>query len=126
MDSHLLHQLLSILPLFALGTLSSAKVADFPPLGQFEQQQDIGDTQYPGGTLFDPVRQEYVIQSSGTNMWGTQDEFHFVYRRMKGDFILQAMIEFLGKGDDPHRKMGLIIRKSPRAGFSSRERLSAW
>ena len=45
-------------------------------------------------------------------MWGTRDEFHFAWRRLEGDFILQARVEFLGQGVDPHRKAGWIVRSS--------------
>ena len=43
-------------------------------------------------------------------MWAQRDEFHFVWKRMTGDFILQTRVELIGKGVDPHRKAGLIIR----------------
>ena len=46
---------------------------------------------------------------------GAADEFHFVWKRMNGDFILRARVELLGKGVDPHRKMGLIVRGGPDA-----------
>jgi TolB protein len=45
-------------------------------------------------------------------MWFGSDEFHFAWKKVKGDFILQARVEFLGKGVDPHRKAGLMIRAS--------------
>ena len=45
-------------------------------------------------------------------MWAQRDEFHFVWKRMTGDFILQARVELLGKGVDPHRKAGWMIRPS--------------
>ena len=45
-------------------------------------------------------------------MWGARDEFHFVWRRMKGDFILQARVELLGQGVDPHRKLGWMVRST--------------
>ena len=43
-------------------------------------------------------------------MWAQRDEFHFVWKRMTGDFILQTRVELVGKGVDPHRKAGLIVR----------------
>ena len=43
-------------------------------------------------------------------MWAQRDEFQFVWKRMTGDFILQARVEFLGKGVEPHRKAGWMIR----------------
>ena len=45
-------------------------------------------------------------------MWGDHDEFQFVWRKVKGDFIVQASAEFLGAGTGPHRKMGIIVRAS--------------
>jgi hypothetical protein len=45
-------------------------------------------------------------------MWGTRDEFQFAFRKIKGDFIVQARVEFVGAGTDPHRKAGWIVRRS--------------
>ena len=57
-------------------------------------------------------RRLYTLSAGGVNIWGKRDEFHFAYRRMKGDFIVQAMVEFQGKGVDPHRKAGIMARAS--------------
>ena len=59
-----------------------------------------------------PVSQEYTLTAGGTNMWARRDEFHFAWKRMTGDFILQARVELLGKGVDPHRKLGWIVRRA--------------
>ena len=45
-------------------------------------------------------------------MWAQRDEFHFVWKRMTVDFILQARVQFLGQGVEPHRKAGWMIRPS--------------
>jgi Tol biopolymer transport system component len=58
------------------------------------------------------VAQEYRLSAGGVNMWGARDEFQFVWKRMKGDFILQARLELVGQGVDPHRKLGLIARST--------------
>jgi len=83
-----------------------------PPIGQFDSQCDIGAVQLPGSAGYDGVQQEYLVQSSGTNMWGDHDEFHFVWKRIKGDFILQTKAEFVGPGSESHRKLGVIVRAS--------------
>ena len=57
-------------------------------LGLFEKHGDIGAVRKPGSVTYNSKKQEYVIEGSGTNMWGGQDEFHFVWKRMKGNFIL--------------------------------------
>ncbi|MDQ3277391.1 MAG: biopolymer transporter TolR, partial [Bacteroidota bacterium] len=46
------------------------------------------------------------------NIWGTADGFHFAWRKLKGNFILQTRAKFLGKGLDPHRKLGWMIRRT--------------
>ena len=64
------------------------------------------------GRSYNAVSQEYSLSAGGVNMWAQKDEFHFVWKRMTGDFILQARVELLGKGVDPHRKVGLMVRPS--------------
>ncbi|QJW92312.1 TolB family protein [Spirosoma taeanense] len=81
-------------------------------VGQFDGQTDVGKVKRPGSASYDPARQEYVIEGSGTNIWFDHDEFHFVWKRMKGDFILRTNGELLGKGVDPHRKLGWMVRSS--------------
>ena len=45
-------------------------------------------------------------------MWLGADEFHLVWKRLKGNFILSARAQFIGKGVEPHRKIGWIVRSS--------------
>jgi tricorn protease-like protein len=45
-------------------------------------------------------------------MWAARDEFHFVWQRLKGNFILTANAAFIGKGVENHRKLGWIVRSS--------------
>ncbi len=89
-------------------------------LGLFEAHGDIGAVKLQGSATFDPATQEYTLRGAGWNMWLDHDEFHMLYKRIKGDFILRARVRFIGKGVDPHRKIGCIIRsgldgKSPYA-----------
>ena len=81
-------------------------------LGQFEGHGDIGAPKIAGTAVYNAVSQEYDLSAGGVNMWAQKDEFHFVWKRMTGDFILQARVELLGKGVDPHRKVGLMVRPS--------------
>ena len=81
-------------------------------LGVFDEQVDVGPVKNTGTAKYDPIRQEYFISGSGTNMWLGSDEFHFVWKRMKGNFILSSLVQFVGKGVEPHRKIGWIVRKS--------------
>src|SRR5215831_13662572 len=80
--------------------------------GIFEASADVGQVKHPGSVIYDAARQEYTITGSGTNMWLGADEFHLVWKRMKGNFILSARAQFIGKGVEPHRKIGWIVRSS--------------
>ncbi|MFL5479184.1 MAG: TolB family protein, partial [Gemmatimonadaceae bacterium] len=53
---------------------------------------------------------------SGQNMWGDHDDFHFVWKRMTGNFILSTRARFSGKGVEAHRKIGWTIRPSLDSG----------
>ncbi len=97
----------------ALGAIGSARASnEAAPVGVFEQHGDIGGVAIPGSAAFDRDSQEYLLSSSGTNMWADHDEYHFAWRKVRGDFIVQASAEFLGTGTGPHRKMGIIVRAS--------------
>jgi TolB protein len=80
------------------------------PVGLFDGDGDVGSVKHAGSATYDPDAQQYTVTGSGANMWLGRDEFHFVWKRTKGDFILQARVKFLGQGVDPHRKMGWIVR----------------
>jgi len=96
---------------FAVGAVGSARAADQPaPVGVFDQHGDIGGVAIPGSAAFDGDSREYLLSSSGYDMWGDHDAFQFAWKKVTGDFIIQASTEFLGAGGDPHRKMGLIVR----------------
>jgi TolB protein len=78
----------------------------------FNHSTDIGNVKFKGKTIYDPATEIYVLSGSGTNMWYKTDELHFAWTKVKGDFILNTQLEFIGAGVEPHRKAGLIIRKS--------------
>ncbi len=91
-------------------TLLASAHAQQKPVGQFDSHEDVGSVATPGTVLFDTEHQTYTITASGTNMWAGKDDFHYLWKRMKGNFILRARVEFIGKGVDPHRKIGWIVR----------------
>src|ERR1043166_2525867 len=102
-----------LIPLIAMCALFApgiAAAADPISLGQFEGQCDIGAPRNAGAASYKAASQEYEIAGSGVNMWGAKDEFHFVWKRLKGDFILRTRFEFITKGGDPHRKLGWMVR----------------
>ena len=81
-------------------------------IGIFENHSDVGKVLHAGTATFKPATEQYELSGSGTNIWGDHDEFQFMWKRMKGDFILYTRGQLLGKGTDPHRKIGWMIRTS--------------
>jgi TolB protein len=82
------------------------------PTGIFDSHSDIGAVKHPGTAVYDAKNQQYTVTGSGTNIWTDHDEFHFVWKRVKGDFILRTNAEFIEKGAEAHRKFGLMVRQS--------------
>ena len=93
----------------SLSVAAPCRAADW---GVFEVTTDVGDPSKAGGTEYDAEAQTYALSGGGLNMWFGEDEFHFAHRKMSGNFILSARIEFLGEGVNAHRKMGWMVRPS--------------
>jgi Tol biopolymer transport system component len=100
--------------LLAALTVSTLAVAspNGGPVGDFEAHGDVGSPAIAGYTAYNGATQLYTLSAGGVNIWAKRDEFQFAYRKMKGDFIVQAQVEFQGKGVDPHRKAGIMARAS--------------
>ncbi|HSU52510.1 MAG TPA: biopolymer transporter TolR [Candidatus Dormibacteraeota bacterium] len=101
---------LALLLLLLILTLSNTSAAS--PVGLFESTTDIGAPALTGSATYDPAAQEYELAGAGANMWAARDEFRFVWKKMKGDFILRTRVDFVGKSAEPHRKVGWMIRSS--------------
>ncbi|MEQ1825862.1 MAG: alpha/beta hydrolase-fold protein [Pirellula sp.] len=80
--------------------------------GLFESAGDVGAVLHAGTTRFDSQNQTYELTGSGKNMWAKQDEFHIVWKKMKGDFSVSASAKLLGQGVEAHRKLGCMIRSA--------------
>ncbi len=81
-------------------------------IGQFEGHGDVGKVLHPGSAGYNAKTGEYELSGSGYNVWFDHDEFHFAWKRLKGDFLVYTRARFAGKGVDPHRKVGWMARKS--------------
>lgn len=85
-------------------------------IGQFESHQDLGVTPLAGSAEFDAAKREYRVTGGGANVWGTQDAFQFVWKRLSGDVRMTADVRFVGTGAVAHRKAALMIRQDLTAG----------
>jgi TolB protein len=80
------------------------------PLGIFDDHADVGNPSRQGSATYNMATQEYTIEGAGKNMWTNLDQFHFLWKKIKGDFIITATVRFIGKGVAGHRKIGIIAR----------------
>ena len=101
-----------LLFLFSALFLLSNTASSQNKIGIFEGHGDIGTNVKPGSATYIPATQQYVISGAGYNVWFDHDEFQYVWKKMKGDFILYTRAEFLGPWVDYHRKVGWMVRKS--------------
>lgn len=81
-------------------------------VGIFQTSSDIGNPKKSGSAVYDLTDQSYTLKGAGYNIWFERDEFHYLFNKIKGDFILTANFEFVGKGNNPHRKSGWMVRES--------------
>jgi len=95
---------------FGVASLSDAAAAQ-TRFVIFDAQSDVGSAR-AGSASYDPEPQAYVLTGSGRNMWDMRDDFHFVWKRMTGNFILSTRARFVGPGIEAHRKIGWTIRPS--------------
>ncbi len=109
---------LPTLPLFAIALcLQPRNSCAQPPagsLGAFDGQSDVGSVTPPGTLAFDPASNMYTITAAGANIWLTEDAFHFVWKKVSGDFSLTADITFPDSSGNPnpHRKAVLMFRQT--------------
>jgi hypothetical protein len=105
-------RIFSLCPLIslALSAAACAVLGAQSPVGVFAADTDVGRAR--GSVSYDPEQQTYLIAGSGQNMWDTRDDFHFVWKRLSGNFILSTRAQFIGAGVEEHRKIGWTIRPS--------------
>ncbi len=106
--TYLLHSLMLTVSLL----LCFACFAQKQAVGIFDGYGDIGTNVKPGVSNYIAQTDQYIISGSGTNVWADHDEFHYAWKKIKGDFILHTKAEFLGTWVDYHKKAGWMVRKS--------------
>ncbi|MBK5278511.1 MAG: TolB family protein, partial [Bacteroidia bacterium] len=82
------------------------------PVGIFDDHVDVGNPKQAGSASYDASNQVYNLKGAGYNIWFGRDEFQYAFKKVKGDFVLTANFEFVGKGLDPHRKIGWMVRNT--------------
>src|SRR5262249_40386871 len=71
---------------------------------------DIGKPKIAGSAIFNTADQSYSLRAGGYNILFGGDEFYYSFNKIKGDFIFTLNFKLVGKGTDPHRKIGWMVR----------------
>jgi regulation of enolase protein 1 (concanavalin A-like superfamily) len=74
-----------------------------------QQHQDIGGPAIAGSVEY--TGDSYTIRAAGVDIWGTNDQFHFVYQPFTGDVDIAARVVSLD-AVDPWSKAGVMIRET--------------
>ncbi|WP_181686245.1 ATP-binding protein [Halorhabdus salina] len=72
---------------------------------------DVGNPVTAGDAIFDPNAQTWSITGAGADIWGPQNEFQFVFRRVGDDVRIQAHVADI-ESVSPYSKCGVMIRDS--------------
>src|SRR5256885_16403620 len=93
-----------------LAILYSLMMAHLMPIGIFDAHGDVGSVRHAGSASYNPRTQSYVIAGSGKNMWAERDDFHYVWKRLAGNFIISTRAHLVGRGDEVPEEVGWTIR----------------
>jgi hypothetical protein len=101
--------------LLTIGLAATLGAQTSGSLGTFEGASDVGTPSHKGSVVYDAAKNEYRITGGGNNMWAARDDFYFVWRKITGDVVMTCNLKIVSDGV-PHRKAGLIIRKTLEPG----------
>lgn len=72
---------------------------------------DVGSVGVAGDVCYDSPSQTYHVYGSGSDIWGDDDHFHFMYMRTRGDVTITAYCESV---EDVYEwsKAGVMLRET--------------
>ncbi|MDX1965173.1 MAG: Ig-like domain-containing protein [Pirellulales bacterium] len=76
--------------------------------------QDIGGVGHAGYSHYNPTTSTFTVAGSGSDIWGTADEFQYAFQKLTGDGSIEARVTSL----DPTNgwaKTGVMIRETTAA-----------
>ncbi|MHC4425638.1 MAG: PA14 domain-containing protein [Planctomycetota bacterium] len=80
-------------------------------LAQVPANQDVGNPALAGDVVYDPVADTWTVQGGGADIWGSWDQFHFVYRPLAGDGSASLRIAAMDV-TSPWAKAGVMVRET--------------
>jgi regulation of enolase protein 1 (concanavalin A-like superfamily) len=76
-------------------------------------EEDVGNVGAEGSATLNGING--TVSGSGADIWGTADEFHWLFRHANGDFSIQTQVTSV-QNVNAWTKAGLMIRASSAAG----------
>jgi regulation of enolase protein 1 (concanavalin A-like superfamily) len=78
---------------------------------QLPANQDVGNPALGGSLVYDPVADTWTIQGAGADVWGSSDQFHYVFRPLAGNGVGIVRVVSM---DITHewQKVGVMIRET--------------
>jgi len=85
--------------------------ANCDPLPTRWSTQDIGDVGVSGSACYNSATGTFELKGSGSDIWDTEDAFHFAYKTLVGNGDIKARVVDLDNVN-PWNKAGIMIRES--------------
>lgn len=79
------------------------------------QSADVGSPLMPGTADYSPSSQTFYIDGAGADVYGTNDQFHYVYQPLNGDGTIVARLRYQ-TNSSPWAKAGVMIKESTTTG----------
>jgi len=74
--------------------------------------QDVGSPSATGSAYFDATTDTWILTADGNDIWGNSDNFHYVYKYLKGDGQITSQVKSItGPGTNGWAKAGVMIRE---------------
>ncbi len=81
-------------------------------IGIFDNHTDIGSVLADGDAFYEEENGQYTVIGSGADVWDQSDGFHFLYKEVSDDFVLEAKIDGENFGTSNWVKFMLMARQS--------------
>ncbi|SNB47976.1 Ig-like domain-containing protein [Geobacter sp. DSM 9736] len=92
------------------GRVATSSPVTFNILPPPWQSGDIGSVGMPGSAAF--AGGTHTVKGSGADIWGTADEFRYVYQTLTGDGQITARVASLQNTTHEYAKAGVMIRET--------------
>lgn len=90
----------------------SLSAAEKNKMNFFEGHTDIGPVGLAGGVDYDAAKGVYTVTGAGEDIWLPPDAFHYVWKKVSGDYAMSATIKFLQTNGHHYRKALIMVRQS--------------